>query len=558
MQAHQEKRTPNLKFLSKEHSKKKAIEEAERRKGDHTLLVEAESEVKIGICEINGNSPKRHQEDAYITDASPASTNFMQLSPEERERVAKATFSTLQSQVKNKKDGSSACVATAQVVEEKDSQERKVVVSTSYTGDSIAVLVIIHANGTYTSIPCNPQLHDEYNNEECAAVELGYGSRVKGIISSAPSTAGRLEFRGEGILAMTRALGDSIFDGSGISHVPQTTEIAYKLQEGYKSVETYANEVGKLVAASCTEGAESIAETIVDYALARGSTDNVTSMVVPLEAAKPAVTVGVFDGHGSAEVSQALGEAYLTVFNDMVSNMREEGQPKIVAAEDEAKHSLTSLQTRYHWLCASEDLTQEKVKERAEVLFYGAPWKVIENFLRSLYDQSGISSNDKDKLMGFNIKKLFNLNERVQDFLEKYKYVHDAEPAQGLEPCKQQFDKVYNELQKLERLIKESLDAKQSKASKIKKGKVSPEVPLSSADEAIDNVEKFFLESKKREAGFTTKTTGSPRKWMGVTVGGVSGAAGGAVGGFFLGAADQLCQGWEQLWEPLLDPSYVV
>ncbi len=323
------------------------------RKGDHTLLREI-NQVKVGICEVNGNASSRDQEDTYITDASEISKAFMELSPEQRKLVVEKTFADLQEGLGEEQQGSCACIATGQVKE-----GGKAVVSTSYVGDSVAFLIILDANGRLKrAIACNPVLHYPDNAGEKKAITEG-NKRKKGLVlekdgiprlyESAPDSNGNLQpvLRNGRCrsLAMTRAFGDFNLALCGLSHIPETTEITIEgidstdrvfmvvtcdgaMEHCQNDPNTFANELGQLFQKHHTSSPELLAEKIVDHGLAKDSMDNITAMVTELVVSKqeaaiidgPAASLAVFDGHGGARASNFLKQNYLKRFRTNIES----------------------------------------------------------------------------------------------------------------------------------------------------------------------------------------------------------------------------------------------
>lgn len=294
---------------------------------DYEMLMEDD----IGVCEVNGNSEYRRQEDAVMIDASYVSLHYMRLPVEQRKTVTNKTFAELQQKIEKSSHissaGSCACVATGLI------ENGTAKVSTSYVGDSVAFLVVLNAEGVLKSItPCNPELHDGNNEMERFAIENGI-QRAVGIIEKHDSGEGPLRL--DGRLAVTRALGDVSYDDKGISHLPQTTDVTSEVKQGDQvymvvtcdgameyckgenSVASYAHDLGALIAKHHSLPPNKLATEIVDHALACGSADNITAMVVPLKEGK-AITAGVFDGHSGSAVADFLMKNFNDTFEKNV------------------------------------------------------------------------------------------------------------------------------------------------------------------------------------------------------------------------------------------------
>ncbi len=309
----------------------KYLESKYRKESDYL----ATTDENVGICEVNGNNPARNQEDAVAVDIpSTTSDAFMSLELQDKKRVMETTFAALQDNLDSSAAtscGSCACVATGQV------KDNKATVFTSYVGDSVAFLVVLSADGKLkSSTPCNPALHDGNNVVERVTITKGIG-REKGVIEANRLCAGL----NDGMLAVTRAFGDHAFFNYGLLHTPETTDITVDINpddkvymvatcdgamehcKGIDSAAAYAEELGLLFERHHTLSPERLAEKIVNYALKKGSMDNITATVVPLEAGKPAVTVGVFDGHGGSYVSQNVSAHFSKVFQYVVLHMHD-------------------------------------------------------------------------------------------------------------------------------------------------------------------------------------------------------------------------------------------
>ncbi len=312
----------------------KYLKSGYQREGDYKATVE-----NIGICEVNGNHPMRTQEDAIVVDIPHITSDaFMALSIQDRALIAKTTFANLQEKLTHVAEadncGSCACISTGQVLDAKDGKITARV-STSYVGDSVGFIVVLYAKGKLKSVtPCNPALHDGDNDAECIAIAQGLG-RKKGIIIEDRLSAGPYD----GLLAVTRAFGDNVYAEHGLLHTPQTTEVTVDLAaddrvfmvvtcdgamehfKGDNSVAKYAEELGALFENHHQLSHEALAEKIVDNALEKESMDNITAMVAPLILGKPAITVGVFDGHGGAYVSKHVSANFARVFQDNLDHL---------------------------------------------------------------------------------------------------------------------------------------------------------------------------------------------------------------------------------------------
>lgn len=309
----------------------KHLESRYRKESDY----KATTAENVSVCEVNGNNPARSQEDAVAVNIPSATSDaFMALSRQDKTKVTEATFTALQDNLDPyaaSNCGSCACVATGQV------KDNKATVYTSYVGDSVAFLVVLSADGKLKSVtPCNPALHDGNNAVERVTITRGI-ERNKGVIAH-----NRLCARPEdGMLAVTRALGDNAFFDYGLLHTPQTTEITVDVTpgdqvymivacdgamehcKGVSCVATYAKELGLLFENHHNLSPEGLAQEIVDYALKKGSMDNITALVAPLKADKSAVTAGVFDGHGGSYVSQHVSTNFNGIFQHNVDHVND-------------------------------------------------------------------------------------------------------------------------------------------------------------------------------------------------------------------------------------------
>jgi TPR repeat protein len=163
--------------------------------------------------------------------------------------------------------------------------------------------------------------------------------RSKGTITKMVYRSGIIDKRLGGILAVTRAFGDTELDSQGISHQPQTTKTIATLHPGERAfmvvtcdgamehlkgdnvANQAAQELGSLLATGIAKGVpqqQTLAERIVDNALKNGSQDNISAMVTELHIGQPPLTAAVFDGHGGNKVSTDLSRHFVEHFGKAV------------------------------------------------------------------------------------------------------------------------------------------------------------------------------------------------------------------------------------------------
>ncbi len=334
------KSPPNLKHL---------YEGQEKIGQDYTEAILLPDEKTIlGICEVNGNSLHRSQEDAIAYEAGESSEQFSKLTAAEQEAVMKTTFASLQEKHGQvERPGSCACVATGYL------RENRATISTSYVGDSVSFLIVLDQHGKLKRTQaCNPNLHNLDNPAEVAAIRNGTGRKQNPEVVLGQERLG--------FLNISRSLGDNKCSKFGLSHEPETTTVTYDIQAGDqvfmvvacdgvtepfdeddaedgKVAIAAAEKIGEIFANAFQEATppspERLAELIVDDALERYSKDNISAMVVPLHLDAAPITAAVFDGHGGNQVSQALSDNFIVHFKEAISYRKD---AEVQAQEAEA------------------------------------------------------------------------------------------------------------------------------------------------------------------------------------------------------------------------------
>lgn len=248
----------------------------------------------VGMVEIQGRRP--NQEDRMRVNVEVQ--EFKYLSKEKRKQVQLATFKEMQKLNEDAKCGSCAMVATAWLNEKNQIQAQA-----AYVGDSLAYIVVVHANGVAPSINrIHKNLHNptHQNPKEVERVRqsnrLVYNDRVNGQ------------------LAVSRAIGDKYDLTDATDHVPEIDEFQRPLHPGDKAYLVVAcdglnineQDIASLVVDAANTTAA--ADALVNAAYTKGSGDNISVMVAPITST--VVSGAVFDGHGGTVVAESLAESF--------------------------------------------------------------------------------------------------------------------------------------------------------------------------------------------------------------------------------------------------------
>lgn len=268
----------------------------------------------FAVSELLGR--RKTQEDAYLHDKSRLSRKLAHLTEDERKAYMALLLLFMQVSAAGnaaaKDNGTCVCLATGWY------RRKQVHVSTTYTGDSVAVLISVDKFGKLKyAIACNPDVHNIDNESEITAIKSG-----KERIAYAHAEQGkRLAWQ---VLA-TRSVGDTEYEQYGVSHAPVTTLVEQEflstdqcymvvtcdgamehLARQQKTPHDFAMELGGLFVNALASGKKTtkfLADMVTESAFNAGSEDNITAMVMQIDKQSEPITAAVFDGHGSADIA---------------------------------------------------------------------------------------------------------------------------------------------------------------------------------------------------------------------------------------------------------------
>ncbi len=328
----------------------------------------------IGISETIGL--RQDQEDAMAHDTSLLSKKISHLTEAERHAHMSLLFLLMQVAANENpelsKSGSCACLASGWY------RQGHVYVSTSYVGDSVALLVGLDQAGELKyAIACNPDLHNVNYESEIQAIKLGQGR------SHNPSA--NLGKRLAWELSVTRSIGDPEYEEYGLCHAPETTFIQQTflntdqvylvvacdgamehLAEKNQTPHDFAKELGDLFTRAFATGkktAKYLAQMIKDNAVKAGSKDNISVMVMPIDKKSAPITAAVFDGHEGAGVAQLCKQNFVEYLK-IVSMFYKHMSTKINAQRqinefDAIIHAILTFDTKTNYLPALRALIKE-------------------------------------------------------------------------------------------------------------------------------------------------------------------------------------------------------
>jgi serine/threonine protein phosphatase PrpC len=276
-----------------------------------------EGGVKIGMCEIQGHRPS--QEDSLQVAVAQVQ-EFRELSYEAREQVLIDTFDQLQNKYgKHASVGSTGCVVTAWVDEDAVLQ-----VACAGVGDSAVYLVVVHddANVVVRALQLN-----ELHNPDPRLNANEYARVAKISVPSTQYEQGQLRLNG--LLAVSRAFGDTSFERYGLLHTPEILQDIRQMAPHERAfivlacdgltendsldLDRIASSVNRLYKSTPVDR---IANFLVNTAFVNGSYDNISAAV--FEVGKTPQSAAIFDGHNGAQVSQALGKHFYPLFEKTI------------------------------------------------------------------------------------------------------------------------------------------------------------------------------------------------------------------------------------------------
>ncbi|VEG91123.1 PP2C family serine/threonine-protein phosphatase [Legionella spiritensis] len=307
---------------------------AHKDEGDYRASYPVDDENSAGVCEIKGW--RETQEDVLIVETDNLITSFTGLSKEQQTEALLAAFAKMQTyHGQYPMQGSTACVATAWLDEEKC-----INVVTAGLGDSTAFLIVLDARGELDYSDRLNRLHKATDR-----AETDYIKRAGGSVS---------RYRLGGILAISRAIGDTALPG--INHTPEIYFRKRKLPDDGVAFLVVAcdgleeglsrQDIFNYIQENHDVPVEHLAERLAQKAYEAGSRDNISVAVAPVSI-KP-VSVAVFDGHGGADVSKALGDRFYPVFKKEITLKVKRQDAGIVGQVDEKKNfEMTSFENHY-------------------------------------------------------------------------------------------------------------------------------------------------------------------------------------------------------------------
>lgn len=386
-----------------------------------------EDETNIGICEAQGR--RGYQEDAV---AYGKVEGFDQLPDKEKQKVLQATFAAMQTKCgRNDKVGSTAITT----IIEKDK------ITTAHVGDSTAHLVIFDKNGEFKRFKrLNKQLHkpDPSNGEHERIKKVA--RQKKGTPPDASSGAWRLG--GRFGTTLTRAIGDTDLEISGLSHEPEIEQTVYDILPDDKGFVIVAcdgltermteDQLEELIKNNQHLTPDGLAKKLVEEAINPGknqspSGDNVSVMVTSLNEVDTPKVMAVFDGHSSAcgkgrEVSEALSKQ----FNPMLDKQLKTTLKKVMAdRKREFKVELDALKELLD--CKKDEIAKDQYQQA----------KAIHEHLESIYKNSDSNELVLYKKVAMQTKGLIEnySNEALDQYQTLIQEVMSAKPqAQNQQP----------------------------------------------------------------------------------------------------------------------------
>lgn len=328
---------------------KKEAKAAKQGNQDYQAL---DSTNQIGVYEARGK--RSTQEDRVIFDT----IKDFDIPFEEQKSLLKETFAVMQE--KNCKELDCGSTAIVSVID-----QDKIV--TASIGDSTAYILIFNKDGSFARAErLNTILHKaDLNTAEGLRAKVIAEKKNKRI----PELNSNNEWRLGDSLGVSRAIGDTGSEDFGLSHEPDVYETTYQLPpNGYGFVVAACdgltermseNELYNFIQLNQALEPHELAKVLVEKAIEKGSGDNVSVIVTPLnhssenQKSKTKKIIAVTDGHGGSTVSQALSDDFLSVFRQLLPTKKPSPSYRKLAS--------WSTEEKIAWAMSVPSLTLDKM-----------------------------------------------------------------------------------------------------------------------------------------------------------------------------------------------------
>ncbi len=366
-------------------------------------------DIIVGMDEQQGR--RLTQEDkvlAFVLDG------FENLSVEGREKLLRETLDSMQ-QFHGREEaiGSTVCGVIAWRV------KNIISVCTTNLGDSVAFLIIIDRHGKPVIQRLNKRLHNPATEYKRITEQTNIHP-----VHSDYSLIWRLPHplnHTEGYLSVSRAIGDTIFESTGLIHDAEFYSDQKTLAQDSKAFVVVAcdglteddhvseKDIAQLVAKNRALSPSKIARLLGDVAFNLGSQDNISVAVFSIDAELPTAAF-IFDGHGDVKVSRALSEYFYPnlYFNLQKIKFIQRSSDSGAGQESIADLQQNQIKSSVDFIIQMDALREEKqispadrkiIQERLSFLNQKLLQKqLLEQSALMAYLDMCISSKKKDKL----------------------------------------------------------------------------------------------------------------------------------------------------------------
>ncbi len=262
-------------------------------------------QTKTRIAELIGN--RETQEDRIAVGEVG---RFVLLNEESRLHVLQSTIQDLQNSIDPTQHSGSTLCATV------------LCGATLYTvnvGDSLSFLVTRDNEKKIKFVQLNSKLHNITSKNVGKLRKQG----IK-IGKDAYGTYRLLNSVGLPSINMFRAMGDNEYEQSGMSHQPDIYVTSVKIPSGGDAfvigacdglTESLSNkQIRYLLSKYNKVSHKQLAEILAVTAYNKGSGDNITVIITPVEALSATKYIAIFDGHGGYQIAKHLHENFHLVF----------------------------------------------------------------------------------------------------------------------------------------------------------------------------------------------------------------------------------------------------
>ncbi|MGE4349728.1 MAG: PP2C family serine/threonine-protein phosphatase [Candidatus Berkiella sp.] len=288
----------------------------------------------IGGVELLGKRDSQEDRMIFCDLDQRACAQFSHLSEEQKIYLFQSVFTHMQQHiVSNLKDsdirqqGATAMVTWLEVGKQN--------CWSASLGDGQVFLVHLSSTGILKAVQALNQRHNPDEPRELLRL-TDYATHLgKALDELAPICSG-FKRRLAGVLAVSRAFGDTAYEPYGMIHVPEIQKTHYKVLAGEKVFIINAcdgltecdaitnNMIGEYISLHHhTQNCGLMAHGLAEWAIQEGSQDNISVQIAELTALEQASVcmLAVFDGHGGPRVAAHLKAHFENIFLSCLTSL---------------------------------------------------------------------------------------------------------------------------------------------------------------------------------------------------------------------------------------------